>query len=95
MFITSYTEEYRNRGQGKKGGKQSLVKLLMEKTKARRHQWIRTEKPLVSEITNKFPHLNLSRWVSTFAAIKMFLTVTFRCVVSSKPLFLLKMIQLQ
>ena len=56
-----FTEEYRNRGHGK-GNKHSIVKQLMEKTKMKRHQWIQTKNPLVSEITQKFPHLTSSRW---------------------------------
>lgn len=36
----------------------------MEKTKVRRHQWIRSEHPLVSEVIKTFPHLASSRWVS-------------------------------
>ena len=57
-------DEYRNKGKGKKGSKQSTVKQLMEKTRGRRQQWIRSDHPLVSEVITKFPHLASSRWVS-------------------------------
>ena len=59
-------EEYKSRKHGK-GSKQSTVKQLMDKTKIKRHHWIQTEKPMVSEVTKKFSYLTSSRWVSIFS----------------------------
>ena len=64
FILLFYAEIYSNRGKGKKGSQHSVVKHLMEKTKIRRHQWIPEERPLVSEVVEKFPHLTSSRWVS-------------------------------
>ena len=61
IVIALFPEEHRK---GKKGSKHSIIKQLMEKTKARRHQWIQSEHPLVSEVLKTFPHLVSSRWVS-------------------------------
>lgn len=49
---------------GKKAANHSIIKNLMEKTKLRRHQWIRQDRPLILEILDKFPYLSTSRWVS-------------------------------
>ena len=68
VIETIILEEYRNGGKGKKGSKQSTVKQLMEKTRSRRQQWIRSDHPLVSEVITTFPHLASSRWVSIMYA---------------------------
>ena len=55
--------EFKNKGKGKKGSL-SYVKDLMMKTRFRRHQWISNERPMISEVVEKFPYLSRSRWVS-------------------------------
>ena len=55
-------DEYFNRKKHKKGNHQ-VVKELMEKTKKKRHEWIREDRPLITEILDKFPVLRTSRWV--------------------------------
>ena len=49
---------------GEKSTNHSIIKNLMEKTKLRRYQWIRQDRPLILEILDKFPYLSTSRWVS-------------------------------
>ena len=49
----------------RKGGNYGEVRRLMEKTKLRRRQWIRTEEPMVSETIQKFPCLASIRLVSS------------------------------
>ena len=56
-------EEYKIK-KGKKSTNHSIIKNEMEKTKLRRHQWIRQDRPLILEILDKFPYLSTSRWVS-------------------------------
>ena len=48
----------------KRGGNYGEVRRLMEKTKLRRRQWIRTEDPMVSETVKKFPCLASIHFVS-------------------------------
>ena len=51
---------------GSTGGKNhATLKQLMDKTQKRRVQWIREERPLVSEIVATFPCLKTSKGVST------------------------------
>lgn len=57
-------DEYNNKKKNKKGSNHKIIKDLMEKTKKRRHQWIRQDRPMVTEVLNKFPVLRTSRWVS-------------------------------
>jgi len=47
----------------KKGIYNQLIKELMEKTKKKRHQWIREDRPLIIEVLDKFPLLAKSRLV--------------------------------
>ena len=50
---------------GKKGGRNhSVIKQLMEKTASTRHRWITDERPLVSQVLEKYPLLKESRMVS-------------------------------
>jgi len=64
--IEELNEEYTLRKAGKKGKGHGRVKELMELTKARRVHWICEDKPLISEILQKFPFLKTNRWVSNF-----------------------------
>ena len=57
-------DEYNNRKKNKKGSNQKVIKDLMEKTKVKRHQWIRQDRPMITEVLDKFPVLRTSRWVS-------------------------------
>ena len=50
-------------GKNKKSGNHKEIKNLMELTMLRRHQCIRTERPLVFDI-GKFPCLATTKWVS-------------------------------
>lgn len=56
-------DEYNNK-KNKKGSSHKVIKDLMEKTKQRRHQWIRRDRPMITEVLEKFPVLRTSRWVS-------------------------------
>lgn len=50
---------------GSTGGKNhAILKQLMDKTQKRRAQWIRDERPMVSEIIATFPCLNTIKGVS-------------------------------
>ena len=59
-------------GKKKKGSKKRSklsareVKQLLQKTRHKRNSWIRNDKPLVSDVTEKFPQLVKSRWASHF-----------------------------
>lgn len=64
--IVQLQQEFKNKGKGKKGKGHGFVKNLMIKTRFRRHQWINNDRPLISEVLQKFPHLSTSRWVSLF-----------------------------
>lgn len=44
-------------------GKHSTVKHLMELTRVKRCQWIQQDRPLISEVVEKFPCLAFSKWV--------------------------------
>ena len=46
--IEKLIEEYRSKGKSKKSNGHGYVKNLMEITKLKRHQWIHTERPLIS-----------------------------------------------
>ena len=48
---------------GKRMGKHSAVKHLMELTRAKRCQWVQQDRPLISEVVEKFPCLAFSKWV--------------------------------
>ena len=61
--VEKLQEEYK-RKKGKKTTSHSYIKNSMDKTKLRRHQWIRQDKPLILEILDKFPYLSTSRWVN-------------------------------
>ena len=52
-----------NNKKKKKGDNHKLIKELMEKTKKNRHQWIREDQPMITEVLDKFPVLRTSRWV--------------------------------
>lgn len=74
--VEKLQEEYRNK-KGKKSTNHSIIKNLMEKTKLRRHEWIRKDRPLILEILDKFPYLSTSRWVSLHNSFKNFILVGF------------------
>lgn len=57
-------QEFKNKSKGKKGKGFGFVKELMTKTRFRRHQWVSSDRPLISEVLEKFPYLSSSRWVS-------------------------------
>jgi len=57
------TAECKKPRKGKKGYKYSKIKNLMEKTMIQRSMWIFNDKPLVSEVIEKFPFLTSFKWV--------------------------------
>ena len=61
-------------GKNKKSGKHGEIKQLMELTKLKRHQWIRTERPLIFDVVRKFPCLATTKWVSRINYILWLLT---------------------
>ena len=61
--VQALQDEYNNK-KNKKGSNHKVVKDLMEKTKKNRHQWIRQDRPMITEVLYKFPVLQTSRWVS-------------------------------
>ena len=61
--IEKLQEDYRSKGKNRKGKGHGYVKNLMEITRIRRHQWIQSGRPLISDILEKFPHLSISKWV--------------------------------
>ena len=68
--VEKLQEEYK-RKKGKKTTSHSYIKNLMDKTKLRRHQWIRQDRPLILEILDKFPYLSTSRWVNLHNGLKI------------------------
>ena len=62
-MIKELQAEYRK---GRKEGRnQALLKQLIEKTRRGRRRWIENERPLVSEVVERFPCLRTSRMVSS------------------------------
>ena len=62
--IEHLLKEFKSKQKGKKGNGYGFVKELMVKTRFRRHQWISNDRPLISEVLEKFLYLSSSRWVS-------------------------------
>lgn len=62
--IKELQQEFKSKGKGKKGNGHGFVKNLMAKTRVRRRQWINSDRPLISDVLEKFPYLSTSRWVS-------------------------------
>lgn len=60
--VQALQDEYNNKTK-KKVSNHKVVKDLMEKTKKQRHQWICQERPMITEVLEKFPVLRTSRWV--------------------------------
>lgn len=60
--VQALQDEYINK-KNKKGSNHKVVKELMEKTKKNRHKWIREDRPMITEVVDKFPVLRTSRWV--------------------------------
>ena len=60
--VQGLQDEYRNK-KNKKGSNHKVIKELMEKTKKKRHQWIRQDRPMITEVLDRFPLLRTSRWV--------------------------------
>ena len=60
---------------GKRVGKHSTVKHLMELTRAKRCHWIQQDRPLISEVVDKFPCLAFSKWVRICMEFYYFLII--------------------
>ena len=58
--------EMKKGGKGKATGKHSTVKHIMEVTRKKRCQWIQEERPLITEVIEKFPCLAFSKWIRMY-----------------------------
>ena len=63
--IETLQDEFKKKS-GKHKGSSSTVKHLLDKTRRLRLVWVQDERPLVTEVIKRFPHLKLNRWVCCY-----------------------------